>query len=204
MDYFKDLGGDRAGMEAKLAKAPANLADEARVHWLSQLPRTEARQELMALLAPDSQALAGEAKTEALHALINQFTTERKFDDATHWVSGLGAGDAKREAFSQIAWAWSEKDSLAASQWVNSLPAGQDRDGAALSLIAKIQKSDPEAALVWSNSLSNDLFRKNSTRGIFSGWFSRNPMEALQAFQNLTPEDQLRIFRPTASKAPGN
>lgn len=185
-------------MEAKLALLPSDFAEEARVAWLSQLPREEARKELMALLNARPDASGSSAQVMAARALVDQFAVSRNFSEAAEWASGLEPGEVRTRTFANIAEIWSRKDSLAASGWVNSLPAGPERDKAAGAMIYNILSADPDAALVWASSLSGREARNEALSTVFRNWFSRSPSQAYQAFQTLSPEERERMIPVTS------
>lgn len=197
MNYFSNLGGDRQAMEAKLALVPADLAAQARVEWLTQLPRSEARQELMSLLNDDSiNPQTMDIKYRAANALVEQFAAIRQFSEAAQWASSLQSPQIRARTYENLADEWSRKDSLAASEWINSLPPGADRDEAVKGMISNIRGENPDAALVWANSLVDGQARKSAVNNIFRVWFSRNPAQAYQTFLTLSAEDQAGILPP--------
>ncbi|MEM7790370.1 MAG: hypothetical protein AAF546_03120 [Verrucomicrobiota bacterium] len=106
--------------------------------------------------------------------------------EAVKWLDALpeSAEGTKADLYRDVARAYLNHDTYAASEWIGSLEEGEPRDRSVQALVDNIYRKDPESAFIWAETVSGKNLRKNTLERSVREWVKIDPDAAYEAVKD--------------------
>lgn len=177
------------------------------LEWIQQYPEGKVRSEMVQYAVLHHIALRrgnfveafcraekfGAPTMAAVSGILASNWGEQNPQGAADWVSSnIAPGDARQNAYSSLASAWSFKDLPKAVTWLGQLK-GSDYDSAARSIAPVLAASNPAGALDLTSQISNARTRSLVAEGILRTWKQTDSQAAI-TWMKANPQFDARVI----------
>ncbi|MEM1223616.1 MAG: hypothetical protein AAGH40_12740 [Verrucomicrobiota bacterium] len=106
--------------------------------------------------------------------------------EAVRWLDALpeSAEGTRADLYRDVARAYLNHDTYAASEWIGSLEEGEPRDRSVQALVDNIYRKDPESAFIWAETVGGKKMRKNTLERSVREWVKIDPDAAYEAVKD--------------------
>ena len=166
----------QSGGVAAAAAWAASLPDgDLRGHALSEVARTQAREDPAAAAAWATPLAGGKNGDSIVYAISTEWGS-RNGAAAVNWLDSLVGNQSA--SYGPAFAGWAKSDPLAASQRVAGMPPSDNRDYAIGGLVYSYRWEDPVSSIAWANTISDAKRRQDVLTLTAESYMRKDPAGA--------------------------